>query len=139
MHQAFLEHGMGRVVLDSVSEPDRRALCWDLITVKTAAGGSEGEPRVSLRKHLSRVLASAGGGAALVGTTVWSFWYADWSVFEVYAGDSDGEEGTAAARHVVQTLRSPIRGNWFEAVVLSFDANDSVIWVSQPGGRFPIG
>ena len=125
---------------DSVSEADRRALCWDLITVKPAAGGSEGEPHdVSLRKHLARVLASAGGGAALVGTTVWSFWYADSSIVEVYAGeDSDGEGGAAAARNVVMTLRSPIRGNWFEAVVLSFDAHDSILWVSEPeGGTCP--
>ena len=88
---------------------------------------------MSLRSHLASVLDLAGGGAALVGQTVWSFWYADWSVFEVNAKDSGGKGGAAAARHVVQTRRSPIRGNWFEAVVLSFDANDSVLWVSGPG------
>lgn len=125
---------MGRVLLDSVSEADRRALCWDLISVK-AAGGREGGQHVSLRRHLAGVLASAGGGAALVGTTVWSFWYADFSVFEVHAGDGDGDEGDAA-RQIVQ-MRSPIRGNWFEAVVRSFDAIDSVIWVSNRASHGP--
>ena len=129
--QAFLEHGTGRVLLDDVPEEARRMLCWDLISVR-----GEGGKEISLRRHLERTLSRSGGPAALLGRTVWSYWYADTSMVDWSLGDIGpllGGPTTVRGSSEGQVLqhRSPVRGNWYEAKVLAVDVKDSVIKVGE--------
>ena len=115
------------MLLDSVPEEERRALCWDLIRVREVIG-----EEITLRRHLKRTLARAGGPAALMGQTVWSYWYADTTLIECSVGDffgAAGREGEEVMKHP-----SPVRGNWYEAVVTAVNAEDCVVQVCSERG-----
>ena len=120
-----------------------------------SAGSSQPEAApavtlVTLRSHLASVLRAAGGPQSLTGRRVWTFWYADVSKVEWDAvahgqgagGGSEpsspyalvGSDAGAAGGGVPESgdgriKRSPVRGNWYEAVVLSVDPQDSTIKV----------
>ena len=114
-----------------------------------AAGSSKQQQQqvctVSLRSHLASVLQAAGGAESLVGRRVWSFWYADISMVQrgashgasssspvpsgEDAGSEDQQPDDAEVAGDGSVLMSPVRGNWYEAVVTSVDPKDSSIQV----------
>ena len=101
---------------------------------------------VSLCSHL------VGGARSLVGKRVWSFWYADISMVQrgaSHGGSSSpptpsGEEAGGEDRQPDDdalavgggsVLWSPVRGNWYEAVVTSVEPKDSSIQVRDDCGK----
>ncbi len=106
---------------------------------------------VSLRSHLASLLQAVGGARSLVGKRVWSFWYADISMVQrgaSHGGSSSphtpsGEEAGGEDRQPDDdalavgggsVLWSPVRGNWYEAVVTSVEPKDSSIQVRDDFG-----